>query len=342
MSAPATSSTRCCANAHTANELAFAIGALSHYVGDTIGHAEATNPSVAQEFPKLGQKYGPIVTYEENPHDHVRTEFAFDIDEISQHRFAPRRYLDFVGLSVATNLLTRSFFETYGIDLDKTVKVERRNIRGYTWSVRHFLPRIAYAETVLHRHSFAPDLPSTELDKLKADLVQSGLDNHWAPYRGKAGIGTYTLAGLIYIAPPFGPLAMLKIRGPNEAAESLYIQSVNDAVARLRGDLVSLRTPPALIGSKPLRQTTYANLDLDTGQQIRPGVYRLTDQTYAKLLGVLTSDPQRNIPLGLQEDILAFYKDPDSPDSMKQKPERWQAIQRELVTLKGMQTIPEP
>ena len=31
-------------NARTINELAFAIGALSHYLGDSIGHSEAINP----------------------------------------------------------------------------------------------------------------------------------------------------------------------------------------------------------------------------------------------------------------------------------------------------------
>jgi hypothetical protein len=40
-------------NAQNANELAFAIGALSHFIGDGIGHSEATNPSVALVFPKL-------------------------------------------------------------------------------------------------------------------------------------------------------------------------------------------------------------------------------------------------------------------------------------------------
>ena len=329
-------------NARTANELAFAVGALSHYVGDTIGHSEATNPSVAEEFPKLGAKYGPVVTYEENPHDHVRTEFAFDVNEIAKHRFAPRKYLNHVGLNVATGLLARAFFDTYGLDLQKTVKVERRNLYGYRWSVRHFLPRVAYAETVLHRGSLPPDTSSPDLDKLKADLVQSGLDNHWAPYRGHAGPGTYLLAGIIWIAPPVGPLAMLKIRGPNETAENLYVGSVNNATANLRGDLLNLRTPPALTGPRPLRQTNYPNRDLDTGQPVRPGVYGLTDRTYAKLLATLTADPKRKIPLGLEEDMLAFYSDPNAPDTMKRKPERWAEIQKQLAVFKTMTTIPEP
>src|SRR5579875_261396 len=54
--------------AHNVNELAFALGALSHYVGDNLGHMDAVNPSVAIEFPHLENEYGPVVTYEESPH----------------------------------------------------------------------------------------------------------------------------------------------------------------------------------------------------------------------------------------------------------------------------------
>ena len=44
-------------NAKDANELAFAVGALSHYVGDSIGHPEATNRAVPIEFPELRAEY---------------------------------------------------------------------------------------------------------------------------------------------------------------------------------------------------------------------------------------------------------------------------------------------
>ncbi|MEO6912279.1 MAG: zinc dependent phospholipase C family protein [Edaphobacter sp.] len=87
-------------HAQTANELAFAIGALSHYIGDAIGHSEAINEAVGIEFPKLAKKYGPLVTYDQNEHAHVRTEFAFDVNEISKRRFAPSGYLKHVGLAV--------------------------------------------------------------------------------------------------------------------------------------------------------------------------------------------------------------------------------------------------
>src|SRR6202034_2316395 len=66
-------------NAGNADELAFAVGALSHYIGDTIGHSEATNRAVPIEFPALGQRYGLSVNYAQGEKQHVQTEFAFDI-----------------------------------------------------------------------------------------------------------------------------------------------------------------------------------------------------------------------------------------------------------------------
>ena len=102
-------------SAHNANELAFAIGALSHYIGDSVGHPEATNLAVAVEFPKLRARYGPTISYAEGRHQHVQTEFAFDINQIAHRRVAPLSYLRHVGLKVPVNQLGLAFYQTYGI-----------------------------------------------------------------------------------------------------------------------------------------------------------------------------------------------------------------------------------
>jgi hypothetical protein len=75
-------------DAKNADELSFALGALSHYVGDTVGHHDAINRATAIAFPKLARKYGDSIAYDQSPHAHIRTEFAFDIDELSKHRLA--------------------------------------------------------------------------------------------------------------------------------------------------------------------------------------------------------------------------------------------------------------
>ena len=103
-------------NAHDADDLAFAIGALSHYIGDSVGHAEATNLAVPIEFPKLRAKYGSSVSYAEGKNQHVQTEFAFDINEIAKHRVAPLNYMRHIGFRVSTEATrASSYYQTYGI-----------------------------------------------------------------------------------------------------------------------------------------------------------------------------------------------------------------------------------
>lgn len=196
-------------DANSPDELAFAMGALSHYVGDSLGHSIATNFAVPVEFSKLRKEYGPWVTYDEDPHAHVQAEFAFDVNEISKDRFAPPDYLESVGLKVPSGLLSRAFEETYGIPLhDILGGSQHPNLFGYQTSVHHVLPRIAAAEAVLHARSMPADTPGPELERMMHELAQSGLENGWDKFRSPAGFGTHLLAGFIYITPKIGAPTM--------------------------------------------------------------------------------------------------------------------------------------
>ena len=61
------------------DEYAFALGALAHYAADNEGHRVATNKAVPMLYPKLREKYGDVVVYDENPAAHLKTEFGFDV-----------------------------------------------------------------------------------------------------------------------------------------------------------------------------------------------------------------------------------------------------------------------
>ena len=318
-------------DAKNANELAFAIGALSHYVGDNIGHLMAVNPSVAVEFPKLEKKYGRSVAYDKNPYAHVRTEFAFDINEISKHRMAPSAYLRQVGLSVPTALLAKAFFDTYGLNFEEVLGKRRPVVRGYRFAVRSFLPRIAYAEVVLHRDDFPPDAQTAAFQVFLRHLSDADFEKGWNQYRKKAGIGTYLVAWTIFILPKVGPLSQLAIRGPTPETHERYIESLNAATDNLR---ILLTQWDTVSRSLP-------NRDLDTGQKVVPGGYRLTDETYAKLLNQITQDPSQPVPSELKHDILEYYyADPQAPISTKKDKKKWECVQKELAALKEMKDAP--
>ena len=323
-----------------ANDVAFAIGALSHYLGDTIGHPNAVNLAVGKSFPELAAKYGPNVNYAEGPHQHVRAEFAFDVNAIDKHRLAPQRYLDRIGFAVPVPLLTRAFYDTYGLDLAKVLHHSNPKLRGYRYSVRSLLPRVAYAETLLHRKHLPPDVPSPALEQLTQDVGSLARANNWDTYRGNAGFGTHLLAGFIFILPKFGSLSDLSLRGPTPSAEQDYVNSLVQTVSVLRQTLAKATTNDGLV-----------NKDLDTGDLVYPGTYSLEDYTYVDLLHNMTRDPGSPIPFGIKRDLLAFFADMDQVRYLKGKPKLLAQVQADLPILRTISTkaaypdtafLPEP
>jgi hypothetical protein len=362
-------------NAGNADELAFAVGALSHYIGDTVGHAEATNLAVPVAFPKLREKYGDSVNYAEGQHQHVQTEFGFDINEIAQHHVAPVHYLRHVGLEVPVRQLALAYYQTYGLEIDfSSTRGRRTNVKGYRFAVHNFIPRIAYAVTILHRHHEPPTVPSAEVTQIEKEVAEVAAESDWDQYRRKAGIGTYSLAGLIFILPKFGPLKLAAVKDPTPETEAQYIHSVVMSTTALRRVLARFTPPPTTRAtatlaaaadthsdpppSQPLpanpnakqnvpRQSSdprhpLPNRDLDTGIVVKPGGYSLTDATYANLLHRLAQHPDKPVPPALKEDVQAYYANPDAPITTKKNPEQWTQVESDLAILHNIPTSTEP
>jgi hypothetical protein len=311
-------------NARSIDEYAFAIGALSHYLGDSIGHSEAINPAVAAEFPNLRQKFGPIVTYGESPHSHIRTEFAFDIDELTNLAFAPPAYLHFIGFKVPRKFLEQAFVNTYGFDVHQVLGRAHPALRSYRTMVRTFIPVFAQAEVVLHRHQF-PAHPNDEAYRTFNERVaQTNYERNWKHANREPGFTAHLLAVLVLVIPKVGPASDLAIKIPDSKTEEWYLHGVNQTVDAFREVLDKLRYD----SGAPLM---LANLDLDTGHEAKLGTYALADRTYAQLLNRLTSQPTRRIPEDLKEKLIEYYAQAAMSGDQ-------QAIEQELSVLKEMKT----
>jgi hypothetical protein len=325
-------------NSRNVDEYAFAIGALAHYLGDNIGHQDAINPATAIEFPKLAREYGAVVTYDQSPHSHVRTEFAFDIDALSKHRFAPGAYLRTIGIRVPRPLLERAFAETYGLTLHEVLGDELPALRSYRSSVRSFLPRVAAAEVVIHRDHFPADAPTPAFEQYQQAVSRVEAAHHWERYRRKKPtFMTEVLAVVIRILPKVGAASDLAIRGPSQFTQNWYVESVNRTSAAYQGMLKQLTEDPQAQPALPDR-------DLDTGYPVTPGAYPLTDDTYAKLLHQLTSRNSRAVPRAVPErlrvNILAFYSDLNAPFATKRNQRAWARVLADLSLLRQMPTRP--
>ena len=315
-------------NASNVNEYAFALGALSHYVGDNIGHHDAVNVATGAQFPKLDKQFGPVVTYDEAPHAHVRTEFAFDIDQLSHHRIAPTSYSHAIGLRVPAHLLQRSFLQTYGLTLRQVLGPEFPALRSYRSSIRSLLPHVANAEVLIHAKNFPPDIPDENFVKYASRVDETARSEGWKRLRDKPDFKTHLLDWLIRIVPKIGALSDLAIRGPNQAAEQDYVKSVDLSLTRYADLLTQLQIQHD--GYLPLE-----NRDLDTGLRVRPGEYRLTDLTYARLLRHLVSNPKRQLTEGLRRNIADYYADPNAPNTIKKDDGKWKQVQEDLRRLEA-------
>jgi hypothetical protein len=289
-------------NARTMDEYAFAIGALSHYFGDSIGHSRAINPATAIEFPKLEHKYGTIVTYGESPHGHIRTEFAFDVEELRNLEFAPTAYLQAVGFRVPRRFLERAFAATYDIDIHGVLGEDRAALRSYRTAVRSFIPAFAQAEVVLHRNQFPPQPDNDDYRIFSERVARTNYDRRWKhTYRGP-GFKAHLLAILVFLVPKVGGASDLAIKIPTPDTQEMYLRSVNHTVDRfneiLRNLLQDANDPISL-----------PNLDLDTGKPSKAGDYPLADQAYAELIKRITSTPPRTISQDLKQHLLAYYGD---------------------------------
>ena len=319
-------------NAHTMDEFAFAIGALSHYLGDSIGHSLAINPATAVAFPKLRRKFGSSVTYDESPHGHIRTEFAFDVEELSGEAFAPPAYLRFIGFEVPRKFLERAFLATYGFDIHEILGRAHPALRSYRTSVRSFIPAFSEAEVLLHRHQFPPH-PDDEAYRTFADRVaRTNYERHWKRAFKGPGFGAHLLAILVFVIPKVGAASDLAIKIPTPGTQERYLNSVNRTVDTFRAMLQQAMMDGASLG--------LANIDLDTGDRVSRGTYPLTDQTYAKLLARLTSKPERILPQDLKRNILEYYADPP-PGRSKTDSDAQRKVAQQLDLLKQMK-VDEP
>ena len=308
-------------NAHTIDEYAFAMGALSHYLGDSIGHSEAINPATAFEFPKLESKYGGSVTYGQSPHGHIRTEFAFDVEELASLEFAPPAYLRAVGFRVPRKFLERAFAHTYGFDIHWILGPARPNLHSYRTAVRNFIPAFAEAEVVLHRHQFPPR-PDIEAYQIFSERVsRTNYERRWKHTYEGPGFKAHLLAILVFAVPKVGSAADLAIKIPNPETQEWYFGSMNHTVDDFNNVLHKL--------GDEIEPVSLANVDLDTGKQERVGDYALADKAYAKLLEQLTRMPQPTISSDLRRHILDFYGDfPQTDDATKAR----------LILIKNMKT----
>ncbi len=303
------------------NEYAFALGSLAHYASDNDGHREAVNKSIAIAYPKLGRRFGPVITYADDKKSHIKVEFSFDVAEVAQGMYAPQAYHDFVGFEVAQESLERAFEKTYCLELGSLMN-EDVAIGTYRYAVSSVLPAMTKAAWSLKKDEIEKAQPGITKQKFLYNMSRASYHKSWGTKYRRPGFIARTIAFCVRILPKVGPLSALAFHPANAATEKLFMQSVNDALDHYRR-MLALHKQGRL---KP------ENSNFDTGEPVKPGQYTLADATYAKLVDKLEG---KSVQPDLRADILQFYANLDAPFQTKRSGKAWKKLLEQLAAMRG-------
>ena len=308
------------------NDYGFALGALAHYVADNNGHRIAVNRAVPILYPKLQNKFGDVVTYDENPAAHLKTEFGFDVLQVAKGHYAPDAYHDYIGFKVAQPLLERAFQETYCIELKSIFTNYDLAIGTYRNTVSGLIPKMTKVAWDLKKDDIQRTMPGITEQKFLYHLSRASYQKNWKEKYQEPGFGTKLLAFLIRIVPKIGPFRTLTFRTPTPDTEKMFEASFNHTIVEYQNLLQQQKENGDRV--------ELLNDNFDTGTVTGPGQYPLADKTYAKLLEELAKNHFAQVSPELRSAVLSYYSDLNAPFSNKKNKKEWAQVVRNLDELK--------
>jgi hypothetical protein len=306
------------------NEYAFALGAMAHYAADNDGHRIGVNRAVPLLYPGLKRRHGDVVTYEDDPLAHIKTEYGFDVLQVAKHRYAPQSYHDFVGFQIAVPLLEQAFHETYGLELRDVLDNEDKALGSYRRDVSKLIPRATRIAWALKKKEIKRDIPGITRSKFLYNLSRSSYEREWGKDYQRPNAWDQFLAFLYRLLPKFGPLRVLQLRTPTPQTEVMFQESFNATMDFYR----------KLLAEEGRGDLKLRNDNFDVGEPTPPGKYFLNDDTYAQLLDQLAQKNFANLTPELRADLLNFFADPNAPNATKRKPKEWSKVEADLRQLR--------
>ena len=300
-------------NARNINEYAFALGFLSHYSADNYGHPLATNISVPLVYPKIKKKYGSVVTYADNRISHMRMEFGFDVLEVAKGNYASQSYRDLIGFKVDTSVLSRAFFETYGLDINGIFGNHFHSaVETFRWIVANILPGITKAAWASKKNYIMEQNHTVTSKNFAFKMRQREYNKQFGKSYRRPGFFHTLMSFFIRVLPKAGPMKALKFKAPTPLSEKYFIQSFDTIMQHYSNNLIQLKK----------QNVNLNDIDFDTGKPATSCEYSLADNTYTEWLLKLKNDRFKNVNYPLKENIIKFFHFVNTPTSNKNSSER--------------------
>src|SRR5579862_6051773 len=315
-------------DAQSPDDYAFALGAAAHYFADTRGHTIGINLALPLGYPKLRAQYGNVVPYGDAPVDHIRVEFAFDVEQVAGGAYAPEAFHNFIGFQVDKPLLERAFRETYGLEMSDIFVNEDLALGTYRRTVSGLVPQMTRVAWSQKREQIEKATPGIQRKTFVFNLSRRQYEQEFGSVYQRPGTGAAMIAFVLRVVPKIGPFRALAFHPPTPQIEALFLKSFQTTREQYAAFLVSLRDDAPSLPDD----------DLDTAKRTELGEYPLADETYAELLDKLAQHNFTAVTPSLRKNIVDFYS-PQTPVQALVIPDKnkvsWEKTQKELEELRG-------
>jgi len=309
-----------------ANEYAFALGALSHYLSDVDGHRLSTNIAVPILYPELRRKFGNVVTYEEKPAAHLKVEFGFDVVQVARGSYLPEAFHDFIGFDVSKELLERVIPQVYGLKFDDVFANFGMAMGTFRFSIGELIPKTTKVAWQLKEKEIMQLSPQMNRAKFLYVMPRNEYEKEWGKEYQRPGFGARILAFFIRIIPKIGPLKSLSFKAPTPEIEKMFLESYATTVEQYR----------SMLSDEQRKRLSLENKNLDTGKITTPGEYELADETYAKLVNKLSHKQFAGVMPELRQNILNFFNNSQARLKIKQDQDDKDKLKDQLDTLQSL------
>lgn len=313
------------------NEYAFALGALSHYMADRYGHSMATNRNIPLIYPKLQQKFGNFVTYNDDHTSHSRMEFSYDVLQTGRGSYTSDGYHDFIGFNIAVPVLERAFYETYGQELGGIFGNINSSISTLRWGIRNLFPVLTKAAFKANKDTIQKMTPGMTAKQFQYKMSRRSFRLEYGKHRTESKFFARVAVFIIGILPKVGPLKTLKYVSPGKAGERLFARSFDTIVNKYQNALNQVAD----------QQLVLPDIDFDTGRSSVFSEYPLADKTYDELLLKLQKQGYKNITPQLQQNIIAYYQNSSLASGDDRYREDWQKTTAALEVIKHLKPAPQ-
>ena len=312
--------------ASDADEYAFALGALAHYVADNTGHPLAVNRSVPVLYPKLRAKFGDEVDYAQSPAAHLKTEFGFDVVQVARGKYASDAYHDFIGFEVSKPLMERAFRSVYGLELTDVFGALDTAIATFRWTVSTTIPEMTKVAWELKQKDIETLTPGITSERFDFAMTRAAYEKEWGTSYKPPGFWHKFFAAILRIVPRVGPFKPIGFEPPTAQTERWFLESFAATVERYR----------TLVAEAQRGQLQLENRNFDTGRVVKAGDYTLVDETYAELVHRLADRKSKGeaLPSAVLRNIETFYADPNAPLETKKHKGEWKRLRKDLEELR--------